>query len=110
MLALRWLLGIVFALFLAGFLTLAVIGRGFRESFGASPIAPLIVAAPVVSVALMTAALMLPTNRTLLHVAAASALALAALCLWQRFTDDATVMNWVLPVLAAWFYFYWRSL
>jgi hypothetical protein len=110
MTTLRWLLGSVIALIGAGTIALFVLGDGFRRSFGASANSLFMLLLPLAGGALMLAALIAPGHRWLLHLAAIAAVALAGGCLWQIFTEAATVLWLVLALLALWFVFYSMAL
>lgn len=109
MTVLRWALGLLLGALGAGFLVLITVANGFRKSFGSSPISPLLVALPFAAAAVLLAALIAPTNRQLLNVAAVLALGLIGLCIWQLIAESATVMFWAIAYLLLWLYFYWRT-
>lgn len=106
---LRWTLAILLGGLGAGFLFLIMVANGFRKSFGSSAINPVLVALPFVAAAVLLAALISPTNRLLLNVAAVLAVGLIGLCVWQLVADAATVMWWAIAYLLLWLYFYWRT-
>ena len=105
---LRWTLGVIAALFGAGWFALMTIAEGFRRSFGASPAAPVLSMLPAVVAALVVASVLWPGGRPLLHVTAAGVLLLTAGCLW--IAKDAPLVA-TLGVLysAMWLTFYWRA-
>lgn len=80
MTTLRWILGIVTALGLGGWLLLASWGDGFRRSFGASGLTGAIVFVPVLLLGLLLASLVLPEQRVLLHATAATVILVAIGC------------------------------
>lgn len=86
-----------------------MVANGFRKSFGSSAINPALVALPFLAAAVLLAALIAPSNRLLLNVAAVSAVGLIGLCIWQLIADSATVMWWAIAYLLLWLYFYWRT-
>lgn len=106
---LRWTLGLLLGALGAGFLVLITVANGFRKSFGSTAINPVLVALPFVAAAVLLAALIAPTNRLLLNVAAVTAVGLIGLCIWQLIADSATVMFWAIAYLLLWLYFYWRT-
>lgn len=103
---LRWILGIVGVLLSGGLLALFVASTGFRRSFGASENNPLLAILPIAALGLLSAALVWPLNRTLLHVGAMAAVALVVFCVWQIISEAATVLWFALIYLALWFVFY----
>ncbi len=103
---LRWTLGVISVLFGGGFFALFVVSNGIRRSFGASENNPLLVILPLAAGGLLFAALVWPSNKTLLHVGAVAAVALVAFCVWQIVTESATVLWCALLYLALWFVFY----
>ena len=109
MTVLRWTLGLLLGGLGAGFLFLITVANGFRKSFGSSAINPALVALPFVAAAVLLAALISPSNRLLLNVAAILAVGLIGLCIWQLVVDSATVMWWAIFYLLLWLYFYWRT-
>ena len=74
--ALRWTIGIVTAILALGTVALAVVGGGFRRSFGASDNSAAIIAGVVIFAALVVASVVWPDRRTLMHIVAALMLAL----------------------------------
>jgi phosphatidylglycerophosphate synthase len=109
MTTLRWILGSILVLAGGGFIFLSVVGGGFRKSFGASPINPLITFAPMLAMLLMLLALIFPANKMLLQAAAVAAVTLAGLCIWQMVTKSGADLAIALLYLAAWLVFYWQS-
>jgi hypothetical protein len=103
---LRWALGIVLALLGGGYLALLVFSNGFRRSFGASGNSILFVILPLAAMAMLFAPLVLPTNRTLLHLGAIAAVAMIGLCLWQIISDSAIVLWFAILYLVLWLWFY----
>jgi len=110
MLTLRWILGSILVLLGGGFTILVIVSNGFRRSFGASPVHALFVALPLIAMVLLLAALIAPTQRMLLHVAAGAAVILVGFAIWQLIAESATVMWWGLLYLATWFVFYAQAL
>jgi hypothetical protein len=109
MTALRWTLGIILTLAGGGFMLLSVIAGNFRKSFGASDVNPLITILPVVGMALLLAALIFPAKRVLVHTAAAAAIGMIVLCVWQLISEAATFLWISLLYLVAWLVFYWHA-
>src|SRR5688572_33062413 len=105
--ALRWSLGIAAALVAAGWAVLAVVGSGFRSSFGGSGNSPLLVLAPVVVALLVLASVVWPDRRVLLHIVAAL---MVALCIACAFLARETVFLAALGAAfaIAWLSFYYR--
>ncbi len=103
---LRGSLGILLGLALAGWMALAVLGDGFRRSFGASPASLLLALGPPAGLALMLAALAAPQVRPLLHAGAAAAGLLAVFTLREMVQEGAPSLALALLVLALWFVFY----
>lgn len=109
MLTLRIILGAILILFSGSYFVLATVARGFRQSFGASPMSILMVILPLAAMALLLASLIFPTQRILLHIAAAMAVGLVGFCLWLMITEKAGILVVALAFLAAWFVFYWHA-
>jgi len=109
MTALRWTLGLIIVFLGGGFVVLSIVAGGFRRSFGASDVNPLVTILPLAAMALLLAALVLPAHRTLLHIAAGAAVVLVGFCLWFLIKESGTVMWWGLAYLAAWLVFYWGA-
>ncbi|HMN94920.1 MAG TPA: hypothetical protein PKC43_00720 [Phycisphaerales bacterium] len=109
MLILRVILGTVALLFGGGFVVLALLGSAFRQSFGASGHGPLFIGLPAIGVAILFAAILFPGSRPLLHVAAVTALALAAFCLWQILAKGEAPLWIAVAYLAAWLLYYWLA-
>jgi hypothetical protein len=109
MTALRWILGSILVLAGGGFIFLSVVGDGFRKSFGASPVNPLITLAPFLAMLLMLLALIFPANKMLLHAAAVAAVTLAGFCTWQMVIKSGPDLAIALLYLAGWLVFYWQS-
>jgi hypothetical protein len=107
--ALRWMLGAVSVVVGAGWLALALFGNTFRSSFGASPVALLTRAGPVIVVGLVLASVALPSNRALLH-ATAIVVALACAGLVFLLRESVFVGTLGLAYGAAWFAFYAKSI
>ena len=105
---LRWTIGIVTALVAAMWVALAVLGDGFRRSFGASENAPWMFFAPIVVGALVIASVMSPERRTLLHVVA---VLMVALCLGSLWLARETMFVATMGVLytGMWLTYYWRT-
>lgn len=102
MMALRWLLGIATVGVLAGLVVLAVVARGFRRSFGASPTNVLLVVLPVAALVLLLAGVLWPEQRVLLHVGAVAAIGLIALC----FAEMSTIATVGIAYCALWLVYY----
>ncbi|TAK50862.1 MAG: hypothetical protein EPO25_18140 [Gammaproteobacteria bacterium] len=109
MLTLRWILGSIIVLVGGGFVALSIVAGGFRRSFGASSIHPLLTLLPLVAMVLLLAALMFPAKKLLLHAAALAAVALVVFCIWQLVSESATVLWWALLYLGGWLVFYWLA-
>lgn len=108
--ALRWILGLLAVGVGAGLVALAVIGRSFRSSFGASPVALLPQFGPLLLLLLLVlASVVWPGNRLLLHLTAA-AVAVAGVGLVFVLRESGFVGSAGLAFCAAWFVFYARSL
>lgn len=106
---LRWILGAVLVLVGGGFVVLSVIGGGFRKSFGASPVGPLVTLLPLLGMALLLAGLVWPSARLLLHAGAGAAVVLTGLCVWQIVAESATILIAAILYLALWLVFYWQA-
>ena len=109
MLGLRWTLGIVTSLALAGFLALMTIAGGFRRSFGASEKSPLLVILPLLAGVMLVLSLLMPERRVLLHVAAGIVAVLVAGCVMLASKEPRTAVLG-LAYAAAWLWFYYRTL
>ena len=108
MAALRWSLLAVTGIVALGFVALAVVGGGFRRSFGASETHPLIVLLPSLVLALFLISLLFPGNRPLLHTVAAIDVLLAGGSVWLcRETPFGGVLG--LGYAALWFVYYWLA-
>lgn len=109
---LRWILGTIAVVVGGGFVILVVLGNAFRKSFGASEHGPLFIGIPVLGIALLLAAILFPSYKPLLHVAAVAALGLVGFCLWQIFSEGGTPLWFAVAYLALWFIYYglavWR--
>ena len=105
---LRWILVSSTALVAAGFLGLLAVADGFRRSFGASENGPWTVVVPLTVMLLFLAALLVPGQRMLLHVAAVVAVVLAAASVW---TLRESVFIGLMGLLysAAWWVWYWST-
>jgi hypothetical protein len=110
MLALRWILGGVVVFVGAGFLILCVVASGFRKSFGASELAPLLIGLPLIAMAILLAGVLFPHVRPILHAAAISAVGLIGFCIWLVFTDFSIVQLFGIAYLVAWLVFYWITI
>lgn len=106
---LRWILGSIAVLFGGGFVALALQGNAFRKSFGASEHNPLLLGLPVAGVLLLLIAILFPSSKPLLHVAAVSALGLLAFCFWQICREGATALWFAVAYLTTWFAYYWLA-
>ncbi|MBC8086705.1 MAG: hypothetical protein H7Z40_05530 [Phycisphaerae bacterium] len=109
MLAYRWLLGIVLAGLGGSFIVLSIVASGFRKSFGASPMNPLVSVLPVVAMLVLLGGLIAPGNRPLRHGGAIAAVGLIGFCGWLMITEPAPSIIFGFLHLAAWLYFYWRT-
>jgi beta-lactamase regulating signal transducer with metallopeptidase domain len=107
---LRWTLLIAALLAGGGYTVLVFVGSQFRRSFGASPAGALWTLVPVIGAAVLAAALMFPSSKTLLHVAAGVAVLLIGLCIWQMVAESATVLLFAVIYLVAWLAYYWMAL
>jgi len=109
LIALRWALGLILAGIGGGFFVLTMVASGFRKSFGASEINPLLQILPIAAMLVLLAGLIAPSNRILLHIGAVCAVAIMGYCVWVMLYESAQVV-WVgLIYMAGWLYFYWRS-
>ena len=108
MLGLRWTLGIVTVLVSAMLLAIAIVGGGFRRSFGASD-NPLPTVLTLAASALVLASLVWPEQRVLLHVVA---VLMAAIAVGSLFLMREALVTAVLGAAyaAAWLSFYFRLL
>ena len=108
MLGLRWTLGVVTAIVTSGLLALAIIGGGFRRSFGASD-NPLPGVIALVAGVLVLASLVWPQQRVVLHVVAAlmTGLVIGSLILARK--EPVTGAAGV-AYAAAWLSYYYRVL
>lgn len=104
--ALRWMLGIIAAVFGGGFVVLVVLANAFRSSFGATEHGPWFIGPPVVASGLLLAAILYPSSKPLLHSAALAALGLASVCLWLILAQGETSLWFALVYLATWFLYY----
>jgi hypothetical protein len=105
---LRWTLGLITAIAAAGFLVLAIIGGGFRRSFGASDNSGLWVTIIVTSSALVLASLLWPDKRVLMHIVAALMVGLCILCAFIARESAGTAAMGALYAVA-WLTFYYRT-
>jgi phosphatidylglycerophosphate synthase len=106
---LRWTLGVVTSLALAGFLALMFVAGGFRRSFGASETSPLLVALPFLAGVLIVLSLMLPERRMLLHAVAAIVVALMVGCVYLARKEPSTATVG-LAYAVAWLWYYYRTM
>jgi hypothetical protein len=106
MLGLRWTLGIVTALVTLMILAIAVVGGGFRRSFGASH-NPIPTVLTLVVSTLVLASLVWPEQRALMHLVAVLMLALVAGSLFLMRESLGTAMLGV-AYAAAWLSLYYR--
>lgn len=105
---LRWLLASATALVTIGFVALLVVADGFRRSFGASENGPWMIGLPLTVMLLLLASLLLPGQRVLLHVAAATALALAGASVWVL-RESVFVGTTGLLYSGLWGIWYWHT-
>ena len=108
MLGLRWTLGIVTVLVTLMILAIAVVGGGFRRSFGASD-NPIPTVLALLAAALVLASLVWPEQRVLLH---AVAVLMAAIVVGSLFLMREALVTAMLGVAyaAAWLSLYFRLL
>jgi hypothetical protein len=106
---LRWILGGLALFFGGGFLVLCIVASGFRKSFGASELNPLLVVLPLAALAILLAGLLFPSSKPLLHTGALAAVGLIGFCVWQMIVDFATVLIFGIAYLVAWLAFYWMA-
>lgn len=108
MLALRWSLGVISAIVGVGWLVLGVFGSSFRASFGASAVDWLTRLGPVIVLALVLVAVMIPGSRILLHLTTAAVVAafVGGVMVMRESVFIGTIC---LAFCAAWFYFYAKS-
>jgi hypothetical protein len=106
---LRWILGLLGGLFTVGWLVIIVLANSFRGSFGASENALWKVVAPPAIALVLTAALIWPERRLLLHTGAIMA---AAVLIGSLLLARTTVFTATLGCLYAgsWLLFYYHSL
>ena len=105
----RWILGTIAVLFGGGFVLLVVLGNAFRKSFGASEHGPLFIGLPVLGLVLLLAAILFPSSKPLLHLAAVAALGLVGFCFWQIVCESNVPLWFAVAYLAAWFVYYWHA-
>lgn len=74
----------------SGFLILTMVTNGFRKSFGASEMTPLVQILPIAAMAILLAGLIPLSSRLLLHIGAAAALGLIGFCVWNMTFEAAT--------------------
>ena len=110
LLALRWILGIALIVLGGFFVVSAIVSNGFRRLLHEPELPVLQVALPLLALAVVLAALVMPRHRTLLHAAALAALGLVGFCIWLLVAELAIDVLWALPCLAGWFWFYRRAL
>lgn len=106
---LRWLLGVGAALAGSGWVALALVGDGFRRSFGASSVDVATIAAPPVVFLLVLLSVVFPANRGLLH-ATASVLGLSSVALLLVARESVFVAGVGLAFVVLWFAFYRQAL
>jgi hypothetical protein len=105
---LRWSLLAATVVVGLGFVALAVLGGGFRRSFGASDTHPLVVLLPSLALVLFLTSLLFPGQRPLLHTVAVLDLGLAAASLWLlRETAFGGCLG--LGYAGLWFAYYWLA-
>ncbi len=108
--ALRWTLGLIIVVLGGGFFVLTTVASGFRKSFGASELNPLLQIVPIAAMLVLLAGVIAPSNRILLHVGAVCAVAMMGYCIWTMIFESAEVVWLGLIYMAVWLYFYWRSI
>jgi hypothetical protein len=102
---LRWILGLIGGFFIVGWLLLIAMANSFRGSFGASENPVWKIIGPVAVAILLTAAVIWPDRRLLLHAAAIAALGLlVGSLLLVRTTFFVASLGSIYAVL--WFLFY----
>lgn len=101
----RVVLGTVSLVAAVGWLALSVFATRFRESFGASAVAPLKLAGPPVGLCLVILSLLFPEFRLLLHLTAVLVGGTAAASLWV-FPKAPFLGSLGLAYSALWFTFY----
>jgi hypothetical protein len=106
---LRWTLGGLLVLGAGGWILLAILGGGFRKSFGASDGNPLIVILPLAAMAVLLGGVLLQGSRGLLHAGAAVAVVLAVVSVWQIIRVPSAFFVLVLLFLMAWLTYYWQA-
>jgi hypothetical protein len=109
MIVFRWSLGVVLAATASAYLVLMIVAGGFRQSFGASAVNPLITVLPLLGMGLLLAGLVVPSYRPLLHVGAICAVALLGACVWFLIAEAATELWVAIILLVGWLWFYARS-
>jgi hypothetical protein len=107
MTTMRWILGGILVFFAGGLVVLSMVAGGFRKSFGASAINPLIVALPLIAFAVLFAGVLFPASRSILHAGAVAAVGLIGLCVWQIIADSAVVLFFGIAYLILWLIYYW---
>lgn len=105
---LRWVLASATALATIGFVALLVVAEGFRRSFGATENGPWTIGLPLAVMLLFLAALLLPGQRVLLHIAAALALALIGCSIWVL-RESAFIGTMGLLYAGLWCAWYWHT-
>lgn len=103
---LRWFLLVSTVFVTGGYGFFLVVAGGFRRSFGAASPASAWELVPLIAGALLLASLLLPHVRALLHLAAAAAGALLAVCLWFIVRESAVVLVGAVVHLGLWLVFY----
>ena len=108
MAALRWTLIVVTALAGAGWILLALWADSFRRSFGASSVDAVTAVLPLVFLALILAALLLPEMKWLQHLAAVSVATVAVACV-VLMAETVFVGTVGLLYTGLWLLYYWHS-
>ena len=106
---LRWTLGILTLIATGGWVTLAIIGGGFRRSFGASDNGQWMIVVPVLVAALVIASLLAPERRALLHGVAVIMVLLMIGCLVIA-RETAFVATLGIVYALGWLTYYYRVL
>jgi len=104
---LRWTIGLLTAVAVAGWIALNVIGGGFRRSFGASDNSAVLVPVGLIAAALIVASVVWPQYRALMHVVALIMLGLAVASVFLL-RDTIFVGSLALFYVISWFVFYYR--
>ena len=107
MLGLRWTLSIVTVIVALGLVALAIVGGGFRRSFGASDNG-VMTALPVLVGAMIVASLLWPQLRPLLHGVAVLMVGIVMGAVFIS-RQASVVASLAIVYASAWLFFYYRQ-